>query len=64
MDEKSHKFAGLTRELEALAGTLQTENLSFKKVLAFHEKPVVRAAIERLENEFADELRAHRELAA
>ena len=64
LDEKSHKFAGLTRELEALAGTLQTENLSFKKVLAFHEKPVVRAAIERLENEFADELRAHRELAA
>ncbi len=57
MDEKSHKFAGLTRELEALAGTLQTENLSFKNVLAFHEKPVVKAAIERLEKEFVDELK-------
>ena len=64
LDEKSHKFAGLTRELEALVGTLQTENLSFKNVLAFHEKPGVKAAIERLEREFADELKAHREVAA
>lgn len=61
LDEKSHKFAGLTRELEALAGTLQTEKLSFKNVLAFHQKPVVSAATERLEKEFEAELKAHRE---
>lgn len=63
LDEKSHKFAGLTRELEALAGTLQTEKLSFKNVLTFHQNPVVNAAIKRLEKEFEAELKARRERA-
>jgi hypothetical protein len=64
MNEKSHKFAILSRELEEIAGTLQTENLTFKNVLAFHEKSAVKASIERLERAFADELKPHREIAA
>lgn len=54
----------LTRELEVLAGTLQTGNLTFKNVLAFNEKPEVKASIERLETEFANELKARNEFAA
>ena len=64
LEEKSHKFGVLTRELEALAGLLQTENLTFKNVLAFNEKPEVKASIERLRNEFSNELKAHDVLAA
>lgn len=64
LEEKSHKFGMLTRELEVLAGTLQTGNLTFKNVLAFNEKPEVKASIERLEKEFANELKARNEFAA
>ena len=63
LEGKSHKFGILTRELEALAGMLQTENLTFKNVLAFNEKREVKASIERLKKEFSNELKAHNELA-
>ena len=64
LEIQSHKFSILTRELEALAGLLQTENLTFKNVLKFNENPEVRASVERLEREFANELKGHTEIAA
>lgn len=63
LEEQSHKFSILTRELEALAGLLQTENLTFKNVLKFNEKPEVKASVERLKKEFANELEARSNVA-
>ena len=61
LEGQSHKFSILTRELELLAGLLQTENLTFKNVLAFNEKPEVKASVERLKKEFSNELMAETE---
>lgn len=60
LHEESHKFAVLTRELEALAGMLQTEDLTFKKVLAFRNQAAVKASVDRLEKAFSDQLREYR----
>jgi hypothetical protein len=57
LDADSHRFAALTRELEVVASMLQTENMKFKNVLAFRNKPEIKASVERLEKEFADELK-------
>ena len=58
LDNESHKFSILTKELEILAGTLQTENLTFKKVSIFREKLEVKAAVERLNKQFAADIKA------
>ena len=63
LEDKSHKFSVLTRELEALAGMFQTENFTFKNVLAFNEKAEVKESIERLRREFSNELKTHDDVA-
>lgn len=59
LQKESHKFEILTRELEALAGMLQTENLTFKKVLKFRNQPRVKASVVLLRKEFSQELDAY-----
>ena len=63
LEDKSHKFSVLTRELEALAGMFQTENFTFKNVLAFNEKAEVKESIERLRREFSNEIKTHDDVA-
>jgi len=60
LDDESHKFAVLTRELEAIAGTLQTEDMRFKNVLAFRDRPEIKLAVKRLEKAFEAELKPFR----
>lgn len=63
LDAESQSFAALTRELEVVAGMLQTEDMKFKKVLAFRNKPEVKASVERLEKTFAEKLKSVHEKA-
>jgi hypothetical protein len=61
LNAESHKFALLTHELEGLAQILQeTKNITFKKVNAFRNRQKVKAAIDRLEKAFSDQLREYR----
>ena len=61
LDADSHKFAALSRELEVIAGTLETEDMKFKNILVFRNKPGIKASVERLEKEFVDELKPVRD---
>lgn len=62
-DTESHKLSALTRELEVVAGTLQTEDMRFKSVLAFRNKPEIKASVVRLEMAFVEELKPIRDKA-
>jgi hypothetical protein len=56
IDNESHKFACLIRELHALGLLLETQRLNFKSISRFPERTEVKNLIKRLQSEFADEL--------
>lgn len=58
IDNESQKFSFLTKELELLAGTLQVEQLTFKNVSTFRERPDVKASVSRLKEQFSKEIGA------
>jgi hypothetical protein len=64
IDDESHKFACLTRELHALGLMLETERPSFKSIAKFSKRAEVKDVIKRLERDFADELAHHDQNAA
>lgn len=56
IDEESHKYACLTRELHTLGLMLETERLSFKRIVKFSERNEVKKLLNRLQTDFAYEL--------
>jgi len=58
LHDDSHKFAVLTRELQALGQVLERERLNFKSVLKFSERPQVKELLTRLRSSFSEALSA------
>ena len=56
LDDESHKFASLTRELYALGLMLEREKLSFISIAKFSKRAEVIALVGRLKSEFAQDL--------
>jgi hypothetical protein len=56
IDNESHKFACLIRELHALGLMLETQHLNFKSISRFPERAEVKNLLKRLQTEFSDEL--------
>lgn len=53
IDKESHKFASLIRELHTLGLLLESERLSFKKLVKVSQRPDVTAISSRLKTEFS-----------
>ena len=64
IDNESHKFAYLIRELHALGLMLESEHLSFKSISGFPRRSDVKSLLNRLQTDFANELAHHEQDAA
>lgn len=56
IDDESHKFASLIRELHQLGLLLETERLNFRTLAKFSKRKEVREMEERLKADFAEDL--------
>jgi len=56
MDKESHKYASFTREMHTLGLILETERLSFKKLIKLSGRAEVKDIVKRLKTEFAQDL--------
>ena len=56
IDNESHKFSSLTRELHTLGFLLERERLSFKKLVKLSRTPEVKGMLDRLKTEFSTDL--------
>lgn len=56
IDNESHRFASLIRELHTLGLLLESERLSFQKLVKISQRPEVAAISSRLKTEFAADL--------
>lgn len=61
LQERSHKYASLTRELQAIALLLETEKMSFKTVKTLAQRTEVGSCLERLRTAFEEDLKKYQD---